>query len=321
MSRKQKKRQEIFRRFAANWNNMKHAVNLTVSSSEEAEPMPPPNDLYVCPLCLNFFTHEALTIPDMLTLEHVPPHSVSGKIKCLTCKTCNTKAGSELDSHLIKAYNFHDILTGVVGTSSDVRMSLNNSPFISATLTIPHTDSREIVPHPHRSSPEYLAQFNEKLSKIDPDSFDLKFDLGNYLPMNAKISILRSAYLWGFSTLGHSFLLNYSLDNIRAQIRDPSKIYLRNWLISPPGNLPEQYLGVNIIIRPENLRSYLVFLKIRNNIFGIVLPSPLYPGEEVYTNLELNPNPRISIVKVPDNIDFVYFPAVALDIWLQVENI
>ena len=50
-----------------------------------------------CPICLRSFTRDAAEKGQTVTLEHVPPETLGGSVKCLTCKPCNNSAGRKLD--------------------------------------------------------------------------------------------------------------------------------------------------------------------------------------------------------------------------------
>ena len=58
--------------------------------------LPPTGEHYVCPCCMRVHGHEALS-NGMLTIEDVPPKSVGGRWLVLTCKQCNSTAGTRLD--------------------------------------------------------------------------------------------------------------------------------------------------------------------------------------------------------------------------------
>jgi HNH endonuclease len=64
---------------------------------------------YGCPLCLRLFPRDQI---DRLSLDHVPPESVGGKLKVLTCEECNNTAGAELDSHASGVERFRQVLAG-----------------------------------------------------------------------------------------------------------------------------------------------------------------------------------------------------------------
>jgi 5-methylcytosine-specific restriction endonuclease McrA len=72
---------------------------------------PESRELFVCPLCLREFTIEA-TGGDRLSVEHVIPSALGGKVETLTCTECNNAQGSTLDSHVVKAMEALDGLSG-----------------------------------------------------------------------------------------------------------------------------------------------------------------------------------------------------------------
>jgi hypothetical protein len=58
---------------------------------------------FICPICLRQFSESDLdsTSPNMLTIEHAPPESLGGSGGTMTCKECNSVAGTEIDAHLV----------------------------------------------------------------------------------------------------------------------------------------------------------------------------------------------------------------------------
>ena len=89
------------------------------------------------------------------------------------------------------------------------------------------------------------------------------------------ISMLRAAYLWGFYELGYSFILNKSLNMIRAQILEPQKdLYSSRFVIK--GNLPSNFCGINLVTQPNDSEVYLVIMNLKfgnlNDLVGVILP-------------------------------------------------
>ena len=50
---------------------------------------------YACPICMLIFPQE---LSGGLTVDHVPPKSIGGRRMVLTCRTCNSVAGSDADA-------------------------------------------------------------------------------------------------------------------------------------------------------------------------------------------------------------------------------
>lgn len=65
--------------------------------------------VYVCPICDQGFTREAVPSGER-TAEHVPPESFGGRELLLTCKWCNNEAGSRLDAHARKKENIANVM-------------------------------------------------------------------------------------------------------------------------------------------------------------------------------------------------------------------
>lgn len=72
------------------------------------EPGAHPPPLYLCPECLTLFDEDSVANPkypdaERLTIEDVPPEKLGGAPMLLTCKPCNNRAGTLLDSHAKRA--------------------------------------------------------------------------------------------------------------------------------------------------------------------------------------------------------------------------
>jgi hypothetical protein len=75
--------------------------------------IPSMQDVYGCPLCLRGFSSDEVEADGMLSEEHAPPESLGGEVVCLTCRDCNSSAGSQLDSHMKRRANMIDFLSGL----------------------------------------------------------------------------------------------------------------------------------------------------------------------------------------------------------------
>jgi hypothetical protein len=60
-------------------------------------------DQVLCPLCMGSFSRAAITDKgiDGLSIEHVVPGALGGRLQTLTCRRCNNRDGSALDAHLV----------------------------------------------------------------------------------------------------------------------------------------------------------------------------------------------------------------------------
>src|SRR6476469_973331 len=87
-----------------------------------------------CPLCLAYFDRGAIE-DKRLTKEHIIPRSVGGELITITCRTCNNRHGTRLDSHLAAAAKAKDALKGHRAIRS--RVEIGNSYFTAEVTFSP----------------------------------------------------------------------------------------------------------------------------------------------------------------------------------------
>jgi len=96
MSRKLPSRNKLFNKFLNQLHLLKEhgLIDIELKYSET----------YICPLCLEQFEKDDLISDNsrnFLTEEDAPPQKLGGSRIALTCKKCNSKAGYQIDNHLI----------------------------------------------------------------------------------------------------------------------------------------------------------------------------------------------------------------------------
>lgn len=294
MSKKIKK-QILFKIYSNNLSDFK--TNLTSNDI-----IPADFGLY-CPLCTEFYDEGML---DQLTLEHNPPHSLGGKDNILTCKTCNNSAGSKIDSEILLALNELDAL-GFKPNASIKTQLRNNSTGekgVNATISLNASGEFKINISPANnpairdaflSSFEY--EYNSGLPLISNFEYaglskKLNFEFKKPNKRNerlASIGLLKIAYLIGFEKLGHAFLFGKNMEHIRNQIKNPEKE-----IISKPfwihNNYIDDLLGVNVIIKPKELISFLIVFDLQtksdNYRVGIAIPGYGENDIDIYKNIE-----------------------------------
>jgi hypothetical protein len=311
--------ERLFNLYAENWKAVKSHPNLSVE--------PDVDDVFVCPMCFNYFPREALS-EGWITLEHVPPKSLKSNIVTITCKRCNNWAGSQLDSQLLREQEFMEFLSGVDGASSEVTYSINGYEFnLPATSIRRNPNIWELIGDPKRTNPSHLQKVTKSLQAITNWN-DVTFSIQvrghkRRLPDAAR---LRIAYLLAFSALGYGFLLNPNLAAIRGQIQNPGMDILPTWgIVNKP--FPDEFLGVNIVVEPKELQSYLVVFDLitkRNTTerYGVFLPGPGAPGLKIYRSLlETEGKPiALKVRYLSRRFDFTESPFESLDIWAELND-
>lgn len=282
------KRLELFNRFSQNWSKVQSAWPL---SRYEQYP-----DSVVCPLCMRLRFRSALEQDSVnpLTAEDVPPSSLEGNPRILTCKSCNNTAGTQLDAKLGQLLRIEDAKAALPRSEAWVRLSTERGS-ARGILTVPENGVQQFSIQKGNAKPideESLLhdfKFPPRTYRA-PDPLNDRFWGGwtTELPMTitfekmpddrlGEIALLRIGYLLGFATLGHSFLLNPGLKKVRAQIADPAAQVIDGPFLLP-AELSENHIGVNAIVEPAHLRCYVVSFVLETKSaprrFNVILPLP-----------------------------------------------
>jgi hypothetical protein len=248
-------------------------------------------DKFLCPICLTLFTRDALiSDPPEVSLAHIMPKSLKGRLCTLVCRRCDNWIGSEYDSQLAREKHFHDWVQGATGISGHVKYD-NKGVAVECCLKGSTIEFRNI---PKKSPPKSWEQFlNTAVS--DWSNFKFAFTLSTFNPSKLSISVLYSAFLKMFYQLGYEYVLSPNVHKVRQFIQGGG--FPERWrkAIFPIrkgySDIPPILPSVSILVEPQNVRSFIV-----------VLPSPrkeeaarcvLFPGfgengENAYTNI-LNP--------------------------------
>src|SRR5437899_1275830 len=81
--------------------------------------MPDRQGVFVCPLCLRSFTREALDGPTpRLSIAHVVPKKMGGRLCTLTCTECNNNSGTRIEADLFERFLAEDTWNGAVKTEA-----------------------------------------------------------------------------------------------------------------------------------------------------------------------------------------------------------
>jgi hypothetical protein len=160
------KSDKLFRTYARNFSLVLSKGRPDITIEEE---------IYACPLCSKLFGRSNLTD---LTLEHVPPKALGGRISLLTCKNCNSSHGHSLDSHLVKRVLANRLLKLNPGASSNVRYRINESIATDGNLIILDKKALEFRFDKNRTNPRSIKALGDFFDN-NPDKIQIAFSLNN----------------------------------------------------------------------------------------------------------------------------------------------
>ena len=236
-----------------------------------------------CPICLTSFTRDAVAKGEDVTLEHVPPKTLGGSVKCLTCSKCNSSAGGKLDQAV--AMMNRTIMDRKAGRGTKVELDVcgtKHTTYFSpdGAVDAGSVGRRTSSPDAQRLRSQLLSELNgQKIAlwaemKRGPDSdWDLNkgitITLKQPSPNHVVVSWLRSAYLLVFSLLGqrgYRYAESEAIRPIREQIMKPDDELVPSLLcdLSPPP-APKDLIIINNWQQP-----FCWIVKIGN--MGVLLP-------------------------------------------------
>ena len=162
-----------------------------------------------CPICLTGFTRDQASSGTTVTLEHVPIRALGGQARCLTCESCNNKAGRSIDQ--ISGTHARNRARGRFGVTVDI-LGKRDTFMLSP-------DGKELTPPFAGFSKQDLRDLQNSESR----NFTMSVKVAD--PRAVAASSLKSAYLAVFSLLGppggYSFARDDALTPIRQQIMEP----------------------------------------------------------------------------------------------------
>lgn len=295
MSKNKNKKFAIFKLFSQNLEWVKEHTSISFK--------PDFSNGYICPLCFDVFFVKDLdhTLSNYLTIEDIPPVSLGGKPLALTCKTCNSRSGHELDTHLLKTLLVNDAMMFLPNSKVETSFELHGNK-VNGVLDVDDKGTLKLDLQPKRSNPNQSEQFLKDMfpprtiyspffypeksfdNQYKSPTFQMKFKETSK-ERRAEIALLRIAYLYAYAILGNGFFINGGLYKVREQILNPDKEILPKvfWLKVP---FPKESEGINIITLPKELQSFLVIFNLtttsQTRQFAIILPGPSSPSIKVY---------------------------------------
>ncbi len=242
------------------------------------------HNLYVCPLCVkNYFfeTSEGIKGNSEFSLDHVPPESVGGKFKIITCKKCNNKSG-EYEAELSKLLNF--------GSVPDKKY---NSIFPKMSVVKKDT-GEEFIAGVQLNHGSVNISFNKKAKAHNLILKKFLDDLhsGNAKNLILNVStpdlnkihkaLLKSAYLICFIWWGYEFVYSKNGEMIRKVLNEEIKypaVVPTLWHETNKNVLPK---GVGILKKENVKQSFIVSLEIKNSTenftASVLIPNPTEQG-------------------------------------------
>ena len=281
MSKGFEKRKRVFDKYVSQLKRLKE--NNLLSSSIKYE-----NGCYICPICSNLFFEGDLNddSKNMLTLEDAPPKSLGGRANTLTCKTCNSRCGHEIDFHLTERLIELDERAFRPSVKTKAKFT-HNGLKIQGELNIDSDGKITVIHDKKNNHPEKLDKYVKSTGK--DDIVDIEFKPSRVDKHRLEVALLKSAYLLAFEQYGYSLILSSPYDIVREQLKNPdSEIYPEGFW-TKQNSFKKEHEGVHVITSQGFEGFHAIFslrTKTSENRFGVYLPVSVKTTNDVIERLK-----------------------------------
>lgn len=244
----------------------------------------PTERVILCPLCLGVFSAEALSLGELLP-EHVPPGALGGRVRTLTCKTCNHIHGAKFEGPLAERLRYEEFGKLEVGAEAESMFSFEASDNINTRVQYLGDQRFRISFDPGKSHPDHERIMRNLIDRKRIGTLRI-LPKRKFAKRNSALGLVRIAYLELFIATGYRLLLNRNLAQVREQLSQDHLDLLPDFGIADY-DASTELPNIGIITEPESLRSYYICVELKSALgtafrYGVLLPLPFAPGLGIY---------------------------------------
>ena len=206
---------------------------------------------YVCPICRNPFTVEALD-DHRLSVEHVPPQSVGGGELLLTCTACNNTAGTKLDASAKMREEVRLAMAGRASRPHRVRATIGE---ITVNGQLHAKDGSYSLTIPKELNKPGTSEVLQRLGRAGAS---VTVEHERYSELGARISWLRAGYLALVAMQGYEIVLDPAMDIVRTQIRECDERRMLTFVADAQEDFPPTIRRVLRVLDPAWHRGWTV---------------------------------------------------------------
>jgi hypothetical protein len=175
---------------------------------------------YLCPLCLEcgfILSDEGIGLMAEFTLDHFPPSCVGGKLKVLTCKDCNNKAGGEYEAALKERMTQLSVQKRVPGSKLKVKSTMLDVP--GRYTGILRVDKGGELEMDFKANPsDKMPPLDEWVAGMSVKPWEAQIVIKDADAEKVRKGLLKAVYLYCFFGWGYEFAFSYSGQKMREAL-------------------------------------------------------------------------------------------------------
>ena len=284
-------KQKLFESYAANFSGY----------------FPKVGEVFLCPICKQAFGRDSLSTETGPTIEHCIPQALGGRLLTLTCKACNNQAGTRLDAHLLRKLEADDFLQGISMIPKDAAVSMGEYR-LKASVGFQGVENRlwtsQIIKR--ASNPASQAAVMKALYSGEAKSLKFHFNFGCKI-LNARIALIRIAFLLMFRQFGYGYVLCNSADILRSQLLNLNESQIPKEAIFTVNDNIAVVNRALIVQYPHEIRCFLMPVRLttksKSRVYGVLLPGfdnapkTFYERLQDYVRIEQRFNIKVSPIR------------------------
>lgn len=239
-----------------------------------------PESIYVCPLCIkNYFSvvNDEVNGNSEFSLDHLPPESVGGRFKVITCKRCNNESGVD-EAELMTLLNFGTVPDKRTNSLFPYTYVINKKTGEKFRGFVSAADGQVNIAF-NENAKQYNKELNSFLKAMHAGQApNLQLFVGSPNLEKIERALLKSAYLACFVWWGYEFVYSKNAARLRQVLKRelsyPTRIPTV-WHDTKNGPLPK---GISILSKDGVKEAFLVNLELKSNtenfIASILIPGP-----------------------------------------------
>lgn len=214
------------------------------------------------------------------------PRALGGRDVTLTCKSCNSRHGTETDAHWAAQLRTSEAFSGA-GTIESTFEVLGHRVRADFSLRS-GTKEDPMTFRIRQSNPKTLSAIDEAMRSGQAREIGIKLSYG-YINNRFRLAIVKAAYLALFSHFGYQYVLSDAVRSFWTKLSgagfDDLDILLKG--LTPSLTAGTAELPTPVTIVPVGRLAYLVVLKPTPNgqYFGALLPTATGETEGVFERL------------------------------------
>jgi hypothetical protein len=245
--------------------------------------MPELADHFLCPVCKSVFSREDL---NNISLAHIVPKSMGGKLMTLACSKCDNRIGHDYDIHLSQE---KEVLRQIEEKGLYSKLNCGSEKYgIISKWHLSNSGHLDIHIKPPDNVPANIWRKRmDEIAYSKNRKFQIKINL--FSPERRNISYIYSSFLLMFSKLGYEYIFSPNVYSICQMLMGDYSSLKNHQLVV---DLPKPSWQVHIpsiytLINPVETRTFCISLPSTKTgrIRWVFLPGFGKTGENGYRNL------------------------------------